>query len=97
MENRLYDTVRLISRVICLTCGNKTNRQDLQEAIRKQNPHFHASPDIAAPDGDVLLSDDLIKDFKVPDCRNCGGYLNPMWCSSETMSHVTELNLCTNA
>ena len=77
MENRLYDTVRLISRVICLTCGNKTNRQDLQEAIRKQNPHFHASPDIAAPDGDVLLSDDLIKDFKVPDCRNCGGVLKP--------------------
>jgi hypothetical protein len=36
-------------------CGDKTNRYDLQEAIRQQNPHFHASADIAAPDGDVLL------------------------------------------
>lgn len=58
-------------------CGDKTEREDLQEAIRQLNPDWHASPDIAAPDGDVLLSDDLVKDFQVPDCQKCGGILKP--------------------
>ena len=58
-------------------CGDRTNRHDLQEAIRIQNPDFDASPDIAGPDGDVLLSDDVVRDFQVPDCQKCGGVLKP--------------------
>ena len=64
-------------RVVCLVCGDKTNREDLQESIRQRNPEFHPSPDIAAPDGDVLLSDELVKDFHVPSCDKCGGVLKP--------------------
>ena len=71
-----YTTLNIF-RVICLMCGDKTHRHDLQEAIRKQNPDFHASPDIAAPDGDVLLSDNLVRDFQVPDCQKCGGVIKP--------------------
>ena len=58
-------------------CGDITNRYDLQKAFRQQNPDFHAPPELAAPDGDVLLSDDLVKDFRVPHCQNCGGILKP--------------------
>lgn len=63
--------------MICLMCGAKTNRHDLQVLFQKHNPGFHASPDLAAPDGDVFLSDELAKDFQVPNCQTCGGVLKP--------------------
>ena len=69
--------IYITSRVTCLDCGAKTRRADLQEAIRQLNPDWHVSPEIAAPDGDALISNDLIKDFSVPDCQNCGGVLKP--------------------
>ena len=81
MQSKVHDLgchfLIRICRVICLMCGSKSRREDLQDEIRKLNPNFHVSPDIAAPDGDVLLSDDLVRDFKVPDCWNCGGVLKP--------------------
>ena len=76
-SKRLTELHGTTTRVICLMCGDKTDREDLQELFRLQNPEFNASPDIAAPDGDVLLSDELVKDFQVPSCRKCGGVLKP--------------------
>lgn len=58
-------------------CGCKSQRVDLQDAFRKLNPGWNAIPEHSAPDGDILLSDDLIKDFNVPNCQNCDGVLKP--------------------
>ncbi|XP_028400421.1 NAD-dependent protein lipoamidase sirtuin-4, mitochondrial-like [Dendronephthya gigantea] len=76
-SKRLTELHGATNRVICLMCGSKSRREDLQVEMKKLNPNFHVSPDIVGPDGDVFLSDDLVQNFKVPDCQNCGGLLKP--------------------
>ena len=54
-------------RVLCLNCGNKSSRWDLQERFMTSNHSWTAQSltDHLAPDGDVLLSDNDIKSFQV--------------------------------
>jgi len=54
-------------RVICLSCGNVKPRADLQQQLADANPSWHVETlqDQLAPDGDVLLSDDLVCSFHV--------------------------------
>lgn len=66
-------------RVVCLSCDLQMSRHKLQEMFVKENPDWLESglQDQIAPDGDVLLSDEQAKSFKVPPCPNCGGILKP--------------------
>jgi len=54
-------------RVICLSCGDVKPRTELQQRFADANPDWHVAllQDQLAPDGDVLLPDDLICNFKV--------------------------------
>lgn len=54
-------------RVVCLSCDLKISRAELQEMFAKVNPDWTVSAlqDQIAPDGDVLLSDEQVKSFKV--------------------------------
>lgn len=66
------------NRIICMNCKTLTSRNALQERMTAANPNFHTETEYAAaPDGDVILPDDLVTQFQVPSCESCGGLLKP--------------------
>lgn len=61
----------------CLGCKSFYPRADIQEQIYEDNPQWSAQPEGFAPDADVFVAEDLVKMFKTPLCRRCGGILKP--------------------
>ncbi len=71
-----------LSRVVCLDCGGRSDRQDLDARLRAVNGGWSpgsgaANADAANPDGDQELSDEVTASFVVVGCRSCGGTLKP--------------------
>lgn len=66
-----------LARVVCLTCGDVTHREALDERLRAANPTFDARALAINPDGDVELSDEAVAAFAMVDCVACGGLLKP--------------------
>ncbi len=66
-----------LDRVICLGCGERTARQELDERLRAANPGWAAEVAAINPDGDAVLADAATERFRVVDCRHCGGVLKP--------------------
>jgi len=67
-----------ISDVICLECGARTPRSELQDRLARHNPGFadRVGPRIeAAPDGDAVVTD--VAGFQIVGCVACGGRLKP--------------------
>jgi NAD-dependent SIR2 family protein deacetylase len=72
--------------VVCLSCGERTPRQEMQDRLGELNAEWIArtaweglageEADFA-PDGDAELAEALVGDFRVPECRACGGVLKP--------------------
>jgi NAD-dependent SIR2 family protein deacetylase len=62
--------------VVCLGCGDRTDRSALQAAIAADNPQWLAEA-VSAPDGDADIADALIQSFAPPRCGRCGGLLKP--------------------
>lgn len=58
-------------------CGQLTVREEMQKHFAELNPGWEASPGEVAPDGDVLLEDEQVLQFRVPSCQSCGGILKP--------------------
>ncbi|MDX1582448.1 MAG: NAD-dependent protein deacetylase [Thermoanaerobaculia bacterium] len=63
--------------VICLECGSRTSRLELQAVMEESNPGWDAGDVRFAPDADAAIDDDRITLFNVPDCGLCGGVLKP--------------------
>jgi NAD-dependent SIR2 family protein deacetylase len=64
--------------VDCLDCGTRLARDHLQRLLARHNPGCEpVSPEQSAPDGAVLLGDEVQEGFVVPDCPSCGGMLKP--------------------
>lgn len=63
--------------VICLGCEKITPRSHLQDEFAALNPNWSEETQGIFPDGDVFLTDEQIKHFNVPSCKNCGGILKP--------------------
>jgi NAD-dependent SIR2 family protein deacetylase len=72
-----------LAKVVCLTCGDQTARDDVQARMAAANPGFAAHPWGAVPggsrvssqirpDGDVVVPDDVVEDFRLPTCLVCG-------------------------
>ena len=68
-----------IATVVCLDCGEKTARVDMQRRLAELNPDVpppvrleHAE---LRPDGDAVV--EQWADFVLADCRRCGGRLKP--------------------
>jgi NAD-dependent SIR2 family protein deacetylase len=68
-----------LHRVICLDCGQRTSRTDLNRRLEAANPGWASR--IAAsvnPDGDAVLDDEATAEsFRVADCSACDGVLKP--------------------
>jgi NAD-dependent SIR2 family protein deacetylase len=62
--------------VVCLSCGDRTSRAALQEAMADANPVWRAEA-VAAPDGDADIDAAVIESFAAPRCERCAGLLKP--------------------
>lgn len=73
-----------LAQVVCLTCGDRTAREAVQERMAMANPSFeqHLTTVLAdgsqvssqiRPDGDIVLADDAVGTFRTPVCVVCGG------------------------
>ena len=65
-----------LDTVVCLSCGNRTSREALQETIAADNIDWRAEAALA-PDGDADVEAAVIESFVPPRCQLCGGQLKP--------------------
>src|ERR1019366_1261029 len=66
-----------LARVVCLGCGGRTSRADLDRRLRAANPGWDARVTGISPDGDAVLAEEQTADFQFVDCESCGGLLKP--------------------
>ncbi|URM93470.1 NAD-dependent protein deacetylase [Actinomadura madurae] len=71
-----------LDRVVCLSCGERTPRVRLEERLRAANPGWEeraaaVSPEAVNPDGDAVLADAAVEEFRIVGCERCGGPLKP--------------------
>ena len=76
-SRRLTELHGSVSSVICLSCHSVLPRDELQEKIFRENPHWNAKPEGFAPDADVFISQAEINKFRTPVCDRCNGILKP--------------------
>jgi NAD-dependent SIR2 family protein deacetylase len=60
-----------LATVRCLSCGETTQRVELDRRLAEANPHFQEISGTIRPDGDVLLPDEAIASFHAPRCLLC--------------------------
>jgi len=62
-----------LDHVVCMNCGERYERQTVDEWMAEANPDFDRSVGgPLRPDGDVLLSDDVVAQFRPARCIVCG-------------------------
>ena len=71
-----------LHRVVCLSCGQRSARTELERRLEAANPGWDArlatSVSVSPrPDGDVVLDDEATESFQVVDCSACQGVLKP--------------------
>jgi len=66
-----------LHRVICLSCGRRTARAELDRRLAAANPGWDARLAAVNPDGDAVLDDQATESFQVVDCSACHGVLKP--------------------
>lgn len=67
-----------LGTVVCLHCGSRSPRVDLQRQLEALNPQLLTVPGQAAPDGDADLGGaEDAQSTRVPDCQQCSGVLKP--------------------
>lgn len=71
-----------LDAVVCLDCEDRRPRLEVGLRLDVLNPGFRddfgGSDGIhTRPDGDVTLAGSAVAEFRVPDCRVCGGVLKP--------------------
>lgn len=68
-----------LSRVACLNCGHAEERRELDRRLREANPGYLESitldPSLVNPDGDVELTEDWVRRFRMVGCAVCGSEL----------------------
>lgn len=73
--NEVLELHGSLDRVICLDCGTRSSRVELEERLRLANPDFVATPHELRPDGDVAIDDEEVRRFQLVRCLVCGSDL----------------------
>lgn len=71
-----HDVIELhgrLDRVLCLDCGQRSQRDVIQQQMGAQNPYLRGVDAMQAPDGDTLLDPAFEARFQVPQCPHCAG------------------------
>ncbi|MCW0922177.1 NAD-dependent protein deacetylase [Pseudomonas sp. RG1] len=71
-----HDVIELhgsLHRVLCLDCGQRSERDAIQQLMETQNPYLSGVDAVQAPDGDTLLDPAFEARFQVPRCPHCAG------------------------
>ncbi len=76
-SRRVIDLHGRLDAVVCLGCGARSAREQVQAAIAAANTAWQAGPAGMAPDGDADLADDAVDGFIAPRCTHCDGLLKP--------------------
>ncbi|MGH3187798.1 MAG: NAD-dependent protein deacetylase [Streptosporangiaceae bacterium] len=67
-----------LHQVICLDCGQRTPRADLDRRLRAANPGWAlGSEALVKPDGDAFVDGTAAESFQVASCALCAGVLKP--------------------
>lgn len=66
-----------LDAVVCLGCGARSARAQLQQVLEAANPGWLERPAGIAPDGDADLDEVDFSCFQVPACTHCAGVLKP--------------------
>ncbi|MFO0676134.1 MAG: NAD-dependent protein deacetylase [Polyangiaceae bacterium] len=66
-----------LAEVICLDCGVRESRDEVQARMRTENPDWIDGAAPLAPDGDADLDDAALAGFRMPSCPACRGVLKP--------------------
>jgi len=66
-----------LSWIVCLDCGRRTGRDELEARLDAANPGFAAAVTAINPDGDAEIDDAELDGFTVVPCAACGGMLKP--------------------
>jgi NAD-dependent SIR2 family protein deacetylase len=66
-----------LDRVVCLGCGQRSPRDELDRRLHAANPGWSAVVTQLNPDGDAVIADEQAERFAVVDCEGCGGMLKP--------------------
>ena len=64
-----------LADVLCLACGTRERRADLDARMAAQNPGFDVDSEEIRPDGDVRLEQVQVDAFEQPRCRVCSSDL----------------------
>jgi NAD-dependent deacetylase sirtuin 4 len=84
-SRRVIELHGSLAWVICLECGHRITRTEMQGRLEGANRHWVAGVESprgrgtpeSAPDGDAELAPDDYDGFVVPGCARCGGVLKP--------------------
>ncbi len=76
-SQRVIDLHGRLRVVVCLDCGERSGRDQLQDRLSDLNEDWHAAQIDAAPDGDARVEEDAVQGFAIADCEHCGGMLKP--------------------
>jgi NAD-dependent SIR2 family protein deacetylase len=67
-----------LHRVLCLSCGQRTSRTELDRRLAAANPGWDAAAAaLINPDGDAVLTAEATESFQVVSCSSCQGVLKP--------------------
>lgn len=74
---RVIDLHGRLDRVVCLHCGERSSRWDLDARIGSANRDWRPEAVQHQADGDAELTPDALAAFRMVDCDACGGVLKP--------------------
>ena len=76
-QRTVIDLHGRIDQVICLDCGARAARAEVQRNLADANPDWTSLSAAIAPDGDADFEHADVSRFRTPVCSGCGGLLKP--------------------
>ncbi len=76
-SRQVLDLHGRVDTALCLSCGVRRRRADIQGFLERHNPALVNFAAAARPDGDAAVDGLDLSATVVPTCDNCGGVMKP--------------------